>query len=495
MRRANVALIVLDTLRYDHLWRAFERGPLCPHLSEFAAGATSFENAISPAAFTAPSHASMFTGLLPCDHGIYTYEQVVGARPPEGDLIASLRSAGYVCVALSANPFILRGTALGSEFDVMVNVLSLTRAGPLAHDEPPLMKLKRRLAAALRPLVRAAGRETMEPSCSRALVQARKMLRAVRTVLRAVRGRWADRPVFLFCNLMATHDPYLFEPQDARFTRPGGRRGADVVPRRFQPDYWLDVLGIKPMSEEMLERLRWSYAASVHYADRMTGEILSGIDGSLADETTNVVVTSDHGELLGERGFFGHGVFLYEPLVHVPLLVRCGELGAGVRVRTPVQTHWMRSLILHWAGVQDGADHPAGSGSLLEVTAGMAGERPMYSFSDPDGELHRFRMALRAAADLGWTPSHVRPKATDAHLQAVRLGDDVLIRTCSGYDLALRMENGADEIELSGQEADGTRRALGGHLLPMKSQPKAAVEHASRDGRVIESLRQLGYID
>jgi len=492
----NVALIVLDAFRYDQLWRRVRGMPLCPHLGKIAQQGVSFENAISPAPFTGASHASMWTGLLPTEHGASGLDQLTGGALPSPTLPGLLRSAGYLTIALSANPWISRTTALGREFDVMINAPALGGRCPAEQEEPLSRKLARKARSLMRSVMSRCRRQVVPSDCRALLRQAQRMVEAVPLALRAVRGVWPGRPIFLFVNLMATHDPYLFEPQEARFTRPEGVSGPDVTPRRYQPDYWLDLLGVEPIREGKLRRIRWAYSAAAHYADRLAGRIVESIDQCLPPEQTDVIVTADHGELLGEHGFFEHGVFLYEPLVHVPLIIRSSALPAGARAEQAVQTHWIWSYIMDRTGLSDRAGLPNGQGSLRDAARGEGESGPVYSFADPGRKLKRVRVALLEAARRAVDAARVAPKTIDCHIQAVRVENRVLIRTASGRSRAFSIDDRTRERELQGPESEKVVQELSPHLVDISSKnPNAPEGTSGPDEAMLRRLRDLGYTD
>jgi len=491
MALPNLALIVLDALRYDHVGMSVGGRALCPYLSDFAERAVFFEHAISPAGYTGPTHASFMTGQLPSQHGMFSWRQFVSGALPAPSLTAMLRRAGYICLGFSANPFVALNTAMGRDFDVLIESDRLWRPGSAPRPgflERQARRLKR--LAGLRG--RRAARTELPLERRRALTCAERLVNAADITLRAVRAQWPGRPVFVFMNLMATHAPYLFEPQDADFTRPADMT-ADRLPLCDVPDaFWLDLLGIRPIDEAGRARIRWAYAASVRYADRLAGRVLGVLD-ELLGAGTDVVVTADHGELLGEHGFYDHGAFLYEPLVHVPLIVRSADAGDGGRLQRMVQTHWLWSLMMERAGLLDEVEVPAGQGSLSPHAGGSGGA--MYSFSDPSAGLTRLRIALRAAAETGADARKVNPRALDPHVQAVRLNDRVLIRTASGRRLAFDVSNGT-ERQLSGEQFDETCRLLEPQFLEVAAPVLPAPdEKASPDAGVISRLRNLGYAD
>ena len=483
MDKPNLALVVLDAFRYDHLWRRAVDGPLCPHIGRFAESAVSFENAISPATMTGPTHTSFFTGRLPIDHGMFSIEHLLAGELPRPHLLDELHAAGYLCVGLSGNPWISRCTALGRGFDLLIHADELRhRAG-----RPSPWRYLARGAARL---VRGAARP---PDVAPLLGTTKRMTGALASSLTAVRRAWPERPVFVFVNLMATHDPYLFEPEDAEAARPPGLGGRAPVPQRLQPSFWLDTLGVRPITDEALARLRWAYAASVRFADRMAGRLIDAIDRCLRPDGTDVILTSDHGELLGEHGFFDHGLFLYEPLVHVPLLVRSAARPGPEQVERTVQTHWIWRLIMDRARCEVADEGPPGMGNLLDEGPGDGS--PARSFADPDAHMRRLRVMLTAAAREGVDADAVRPKPLDAHLQAVRVGGEALIRTCAGRDLALRVADGTEQT-LTGKEAEDVVRRLGPSLSDTDwTAARRAGGPEPPDGDVIRRLRDLGYAD
>jgi len=480
--RPNIVWIVLDTFRYDRLWRTVRGAALCPHLGAFAEQGVSFENAISPGPHTCPSHAAFFTGDLPINQGIYDHRQVVGRRSGAGSLMANLREAGYATLAFSQNPVVESSGTFGREFDVAIYTGEMgNRAGRRGG-------LLRSLARRGRDAVLGDGRERAQHR------QVEKLIRGVPTALRALRSHWPERPVFLFCNLMTTHDPYLFKPEDAAFARPRDARLRKVKPRTFFPLYMLDLLGVRPMSDEQLAQVRWCYDASAHYVDRLVARLMQGIDSCLDPEQTDVVIVGDHGELLGDYGFFMHNTVLYDELVHVPMMVRSPVFPRGARCDRLVQSHWMWALARQRAGLEDRGILPVGQGSLLDAVRGSLPEKPAYSFVDPNSDVVRLRQALAVAVACGVNADRVKLKPMDTHLQAVRLGDKALILTKSGAVKILQRSDDGPGRELSGPECERAKAELASHLLRMdgrRSAPPTDVPPPGRD--LLKQLRDLGY--
>jgi arylsulfatase A-like enzyme len=122
----NLILAVLDTARADEVLRP----GVLPGIRALAERGMVFSNAISPAPWTLPSHASLFSGLLPNEHGLTGDLALAGGhlRPVEGRIgeladrwvPAVLQRAGYETFAASANPWITRRMGFGAGFDRFV---------------------------------------------------------------------------------------------------------------------------------------------------------------------------------------------------------------------------------------------------------------------------------------------------------------------------------------------------------------------------------------
>src|SRR5262249_54878468 len=114
--RPNILLIVWDTVRADHLSLYGHSRPTTPRLDAFARSARVFDDCVSVASTTAPAHASMFTGLLPVEHGLANQ----GPRMGDGfvTLAETLRAVGYRTYLFSENPHLSESSGLTQGFEV-----------------------------------------------------------------------------------------------------------------------------------------------------------------------------------------------------------------------------------------------------------------------------------------------------------------------------------------------------------------------------------------
>ena len=189
--------------------------------------------------------------------------------------------------------------------------------------------------------------------------------------------RTPDRPFFAFVNLMEAHAPYQVRP-----TNPFLPAGVDGPAAR-------DALG-KPyanctaLDRRILDVQRGLYLGGVAADDRMLAAVLARLHEAGADRGLVTIVAADHGEHFGEHGYVHHNFGVYEPLVHVPLVVH-GAPGAqrGV-VDTPVSLTDVMPSVLGWAGLPV---PPHVVGRPLPLAPGVAAPRELVAeYIDAESE-------------------------------------------------------------------------------------------------------------
>lgn len=304
MTHPNILLIVLDTARADAFEPYGAPGGSSPVVADLAAAGSLAPRVRAPACWTLPSHLSLFTGLLPraagfeARGGMSAHRSYV-ERLTGGMLPAALSAAGYDTLGLSTNLWISPITGFDRAFDEF----EMVRGWRMERVSTPGLRTRARwYGDALRARVDDGAGEA-----------------ATRL------DRWVSRdrsaPFFCFVNLIECHSPYLpprpFNPLGAGFRLLAAREAR----RHLNLDaIWRCAAGGPGVSGGALERMRSLYAASVRQLDDWLGRVLEMLErrGLLAD--TQVVVTSDHGENLGEDDLIGHAFSLDERLLRVPLV-------------------------------------------------------------------------------------------------------------------------------------------------------------------------------
>lgn len=312
--RPNVLLIVLDAARADHFEPYGAPAGSTPVIADLARRGRHVPLAYAAGSWTVPSHAALFSGLLPRAAGLSRAPGGTpqGCRPRleslRGRLLAEvLRRNGYETRGLSTNAWLLPGGGFDIGFE---------------HFE--LVDPSRDLE------VGAKGRR----SAVRAALEALRAdvddgARAASDIIRRWVGEPRDRPFFWFVNLVEAHSPYL-PPKPFNDLRPLERMRAAIEARRYLSlgSVWRASVGELEVPDDVIGRMRRLYAASIRALDAWVGETLELLESAgLADDTL-VIVTADHGENLGENGMLGHSFSLDERLLRVPF-VTAGPVGIG----------------------------------------------------------------------------------------------------------------------------------------------------------------------
>jgi arylsulfatase A-like enzyme len=320
----NVLFIVMDTVRADATSLNGSARDTTPNLAALAAQGARFEQANATAPWTLPSHASMFTGRWPWQVPLGP-EQALDARAPT--LAGYLSRHGYATAGFVANTYnCSRENGLNRGFghyeDFVLTPMEALRSSALGW------LICRRVTLVVDRLSAVVGRDL---SRSFDVMSARKDAASINiAALRWIETQ-DDRPFFVFLNYFDTHDPYLLPAAAAsRF------RGHCSTPAERQ--VLRDWIGDQPRdrSPSEIRLARNAYDDCLSYLDGQIGRLIDELDRLDRLENTVIIVTSDHGEHFGEHSrdglpLVGHGQSVYQPEIHVPLLIVAPD-------RIPVRT-------------------------------------------------------------------------------------------------------------------------------------------------------------
>jgi arylsulfatase A-like enzyme len=314
----SVLLIVLDTVRAASMsFQGYSRATT-PSLAQLGARGVIFEHAYSPAPWTLPAHASMFTGHNP---GVLTSDWQAPLDTAHRTLAEAMRERGYRTVGFTANHYYTSWeSGLTRGFDHFEDYfVSLKQA--LLGTTLTQTQLFWSLIQAPTPGAIARALARLDLRTNTMSISERKL--AARVIDDFLRWQAAhdDRPFFAFLNLYDAHLPY--EP----------------------PRAWATKFSRAPMPLDL-------YDASIAYMDHELGRLFGELAQRGVLDRTLVIVTSDHGEGFGEHGLYGHGNSLYLTELHVPLLVRFpAHVPAGRRVDAPVTLRDLAATVLDLTGV------------------------------------------------------------------------------------------------------------------------------------------------
>ncbi|MDQ7030676.1 MAG: sulfatase [Ardenticatenia bacterium] len=349
MQRPNILLIILDATRYDYCsCYGFDK-LTTPALDQLAAEGTLYEYAISPAPWTLPAFASLFTGLFPSQTGIYATRHL---DPRFETLARILGSHGYSTFIITSNSWLSTGFGLVRDFMTVHKLWQLWQASEdviVQHDRP---KLNMYLSAIKKHILKLdAPRNIVNYLYHRATQRidagASRTLRPLMKWITAQQGPW-----FAVVHFMEAHLPYRpplkWLHRFARQPRLAKQlRGADQ-----QRLFWRHNAGVELLSHEELAAWRDLYAAELAYQDFYLGQLLEWLSRQRMRDSTCIVVGGDHGENLGEHELLNHQYCLYETLIRVPLVISYPPLfEPGKRVQHLVSTLDIFPTILRVAGV------------------------------------------------------------------------------------------------------------------------------------------------
>ena len=382
--KPNVIILLVDSARAQNMsCYGYER-PTTPHLERLSEEATVYEHAYTTATWTLPTHASLFTGLYPAGHGV-DLNNHLNVLSQHSTLAEIFQRAEYRTCCVTYNPWINNITGLSRGFDTLIE--------PWRNSDTLLMR-------AFAPYhitkeVLSASDDKRKVFRSYAHTIRDKMLKAIYTVSPRFKFSfdtgaermnknilsWIDKslsdesPFFLFANYMDVHKPYL-PPHSflSRFSDFSIRYLA-----RLKQDAVGILTGEVDVNNEYFAALRSLYDGLLAYIDVKIGELQRGLaDRGLLDNTVFIIV-SDHGDHLGEHhNFFGHGMYLYNPVIHIPLIIRYPRrFKGGARVQAPVQIVDIFPTLMEITGLEASAPGHLQGVSLLS-SSGLNRSRIAY---------------------------------------------------------------------------------------------------------------------
>ena len=321
----GVVLISIDTLRADHVGTVRAGIPLTPSIDGLARDGIRFTDALANCTVTRSSHASMLTGLYPWRHGIPDNS---GALKPGVVTLAGALAGRGVATGAVVSSFPMRELARG--FSTFHQAFDHTTAN---RDEP-----------------------VASPAA------------ATEVALGWLRDHGRER-YFLFVHYFPPHGPYN-APERFRLPELEAPSGRLLPVSRVSYEHGA-IPAYQRLGEERDPAVyRARYAARVRFVDQHVGRLLDGLRAlGLYDEAA-ILLTSDHGESLGERGWwFCHGNLTYREQSAVPLVLK---LPGGARARTVVDTPVQGVDLFPTVLALLGGGAPAGIDgvSLLEAAGG-----------------------------------------------------------------------------------------------------------------------------
>ncbi|HVO80644.1 MAG TPA: sulfatase [Terriglobales bacterium] len=473
----NVLVIVVDTLRADHLSSYGYARPTSPNIDRIAGQGVLFENAFSACSWSFPSHVSLLTGRYQFEHGIQRMVPlpVFGPRAPDlgGHLTLGevLQQNGYRTGAFSANrAWFSHDLGFGKSF---IHFEDYFHSVPdrfvrtLYGREFSRIVLARSDRSKYRRALRWLGFEAILDRDDEGLGGSggspgvRKRAAVVNHELLQWVDRSRERPFFAFLNYFDVHEPY----------------GA---PRSLATPPW-------PQSAPVDQ-----YDDGVKYVDDSVGELMAELERRGLADNTILVITSDHGEELGQHGLRTHGGALYRGEIQVPLILWYPGHIPRKRVATPVTISALPATVLNILG-----DDSAAAQFPVPSLSPLWRESPPATWPDVLSELAHNTFGIRAHA----APIRNVPTSGAGSMKSLvsgqwhlivhkRLGDQLydwihdpdeaknLIASPEGQAIAGRLTSQMRDLLTQSQPGVATALRLSAVSLH-QGTPLSPVEHAS----------------
>ena len=377
----NVLFIICDQMRADALGMLGNPNAKTPNLDRLAAEGVLFDRCKSTNPVCVPSRKSIFTGLYPHHHGSLTNEHD-SFLPMQDSMIGYFREKGYKTGYFGKNH------AYTKEAMALVDAQSVrdrekfraydANVTPWWHAEAPWP----------------------EQECHPHL--------NTEDTLRFLEGVKPGERFFATVSYFDPHPPYFAPPRHVR------RINADsmVVPKTPLPsalgpriDEHSQGMGFEKMTDAVIRETMQHYHAAVDWGvDEQVGRLMAGLRKTGHDQNTVVVMVSDHGDFMGNYHMVRKGMFLYEALLHVPMIWwGPGRITKGLRSAAPVQLHDVFPTLVGMTGgkVPNRID---GVSAKPLITGSKQGGRTVAYASAGYGELD----AAKLKADTGKDALHTR---------------------------------------------------------------------------------------
>lgn len=341
LKNTSVILITIDTLRADYV-SGYNPINSTPEISKFSRDAVIFKNCFSTSPWTVPSHASLFTSLMPSSHGADWIDKgkskestCLPLRDDANTIAEAFKKNNYITSAFIGNMNLSRSFGFAQGFDFYYDNPHPYFDGFILRPAFSKFVYERLNSDLLRKVI-----EDIDPLYIKIvnfiyLERFREFpLNYPNILMRSKKGadevnneffHWINKnrskPFFIFINYYDPHDPYL--PHDGFLSdiirNYKGRIDYKTYPLGYMCSF---IKNPSTFSKSDLEYIKELYKGEVRFVDYNIGLLIDMLKNEGIYDDTLIIITSDHGEALGEHNFLTHDNFLYDELIHVPFIIK-----------------------------------------------------------------------------------------------------------------------------------------------------------------------------
>ena len=387
----NIVIIMADFMSALALPMYGNTTIRAPHMRRLGEEGIVFENAYCNAPLCAPSRASLLTGLLPSKVGVYDNGSELPASIPT--FAHYLRLAGYRTILSGKMHFVgpdqLHGFEERLTSDVVPSDFGWSPqpgGAPWSYgrgddDEfPDYPNLDEVIAAG--PCIRSLGIDYDDEVTFTSVNKIYQMAREE-----------ADQPFLMTVSFIQPHPPFASPAEYWNRYDDGDVPMPSVAPipvDEYDPVsrhlYEFSAMGRTDLSDDHVRRARHAYFAMLSHIDDRVGQILAALEATRFAPNTVVVISADHGNMLGERGLWGLRTF-FEWAERVPLVFHCPDAFAAARVNTPVSLVDLLPTLVDLAGGEaDSLPNPVDGRSLTGHLCGRGDSQEHNVLAEYCGE-------------------------------------------------------------------------------------------------------------
>ena len=471
VKKTNVVLIILDTLRVDHLSCYGYHRKTTPHIDRFASEAVKYTKAYSTASWTLPSTASIMTGKYPGSHGAHrnkneSFYPFNILDDQQVTLAEILQGSGYATAGIVSCQFFTSHYGMHQGFDYFDDTMPSTLFILPTFGLLPFLNY-------FFPINDYFG--------SRGLDEHRAASQINRSARAWLKNNTTRKPFFLLLHYFDVHHPYYPEKLGTSessvppaIKKKYGRNSANYTEMEKR---LIDSVqdGTKPLLNHERKYLIDNYNREITLLDKKVGKMLDDLkDQDLYDDSL-IIITSDHGESFGEHNLMLHGISLYEDNLHVPLLVKypSGEKSTGTKEH-PVSLTGIMPTILSYLSIP--------------VPKDVQG----VPFDDQDGQ------TILAQNYISTNTKGQQQFRSD--MISLQQNDFKYIRFVQTQDQLFNLREDPEElhniVDTEGVTTEAMQQALNDFMDRFtRSGPENAGKKAEMDKATLENLKSLGYID
>ena len=419
-----------------------------PNIDHVAKEGTIFLRCISPAVWTLPSHASIFTGRHVYGHGVganYTYKPV-----ERYTLTEILKAVGYKTAGFCNHGhwWARYGIRDDRGFDEFYGIKF------------------------------SSEKEWIEVGSAK----------TVNTVINWIEKNKNNQPFFIFINCVEPHLPYI--PPQEYIEKFLGKYSIEEV-KKLQPDVWKVRMGLEKITKDRWEKLRALYDGETACLDERLGKLFTYLEESNLMDKTLLIITSDHGDEQGEHypPHIAHQLHLYQPGIHVPLIIRYPDVfPQGEKVNELVQTLDIFPTILDLLSIRNIDIWKQNQGiSLIPVVEGKI--RRLFALAEHQKPLLSFERMLRINPNYDF-------RKWNRWIKALIVGDYKYIWSSDGNDELYNLkEDPLEQNNLVDEEKDkveNMRKLLFRILNSLEHRDLGDFVQGNEEN--IRILERLGYL-